>query len=35
MILEKPKDKMLLVTSGRLVSQKGYEGLLEICNKFK
>lgn len=31
--IEKPKDKMLLVTSGRLVSQKGYEGLLEICNK--
>lgn len=31
--IEKPKDKMLLVTSGRLVSQKGYEGLLEACNK--
>lgn len=31
--IEKPKDKKLLVTSGRLVSQKGYEGLLEICNK--
>ena len=24
---------MLLVTSGRLVSQKGYESLLEACNK--
>ena len=31
--IEKPKDKMLLVTSGRLVSQKGYESLLEACNK--
>lgn len=31
--IEKPKDKMLLVTSGRLVSQKGYESLLETCNK--
>ena len=31
--IEKPKDKKLLVTSGRLVSQKGYEGLLEVCNK--
>lgn len=31
--IEKPKDKKLLVTSGRLVSQKGYEGLLEACNK--
>ena len=24
---------MLLVTSGSLVSQKGYESLLEACNK--
>ena len=31
--IEKPKDKKLLVTSGRLVSQKGYESLLEVCNK--
>lgn len=31
--IEKPKDKRLLVTSGRLVSQKGYESLLEVCNK--
>ena len=29
----KPKDKKLLVTSGRLVAQKGYESLLEICNR--
>ena len=31
--IEKPKDKKLLVTSGRLVSQKGYESLLEVCNR--
>lgn len=31
--IEKPKDKKLLVTSGRLVAQKGYESLLEVCNK--
>lgn len=31
--IEKPKDKKLLVTSGRLVSQKGYEPLLEVCNR--
>lgn len=31
--IAKPKDKMLLVTSGRLVSQKGYESLLKACNK--
>ena len=31
--IEKPKDTVLLVTSGRLVSQKGYESLLEACNK--
>lgn len=31
--IEKPKNKKLLVTSGRLVSQKGYESLLEICNR--
>ena len=29
----KPKNKMLLVTSGRLNSQKGYDNLLEVCNK--
>ena len=29
----KPKDKKLLVTSGRLVSQKGFDNLLEACNK--
>lgn len=29
----KPKDKKLLVTSGRLVAQKGYESLLEVCNR--
>lgn len=31
--VEKTKDKKLLVTSGRLVSQKGYESLLEACNR--
>ena len=31
--IEKPKNKKLLVTSGRLVSQKGYESLLEVCNR--
>lgn len=31
--IEKPKDKKLLVTSGRLVAQKGYESLLEVCNR--
>ena len=31
--IEKPRDKKLLVTSGRLVSQKGYESLLEVCNR--
>ncbi|WP_294368277.1 glycosyltransferase [uncultured Clostridium sp.] len=29
----KPTDKKLLVTSGRLVSQKGFDNLLEACNK--
>ena len=29
----KPKDKLLLVTSGRLNNQKGYDNLLEVCNK--
>lgn len=29
----KPKDKKLLVTSGRLNSQKGFDNLLEVCNK--
>ena len=29
----KPKDKKLLVTSGRLSSQKGFDNLLEACNK--
>lgn len=29
----KPKDKKLLVTSGRLVNQKGFDNLLEVCNK--
>lgn len=27
----KPKDKPLIVSSGRLVSQKGYERLLNVC----
>lgn len=31
--IEKPKNKPLLVTSGRLVAQKGYDSLLEVCNK--
>lgn len=31
--IEKPKDKKLLVTSGRLVAQKGYDSLLEVCNR--
>lgn len=29
----KPSDKKLLVTSGRLVNQKGFDNLLEVCNK--
>lgn len=29
----KPNSKKLLVTSGRLVSVKGYDRLLEVCNK--
>lgn len=31
--IEKPKDKILLVISGRLNSQKGYDNLLEVCHK--
>nr|WP_244969092.1 glycosyltransferase [Turicibacter bilis] len=29
--ITKPTDKLLLVTSGRLVGQKGYERLLKVC----
>ena len=31
--IEREKDKKLLVTSGRLVAIKGYESLLEVCNR--
>lgn len=31
--MEKPRDKKLLVTSGRLASEKGYDSLLEVCNR--
>lgn len=31
--IEKPNDKKLLVASGRLDSQKGFDNLLEVCNK--
>lgn len=31
--IERPKYKKLLVTSGRLVAQKGYGSLLEVCNR--
>ena len=33
--VEKPKDKVLLVTVGRLDRQKGYDRLLRICNSLK
>ena len=31
--ITKPSDKPLLVTSGRLVGQKGYERLLNVCHQ--
>ncbi len=32
-LVEKPLDKPLLVTSGRLVGQKGYDRLLNVCHR--